>query len=70
MKNLRRIIAIFVVGGATAASVVGTLAQSSVPKADKVGSQSVRLGSEQHQRGAFFPAYYRTHRGGGLRGGK
>ena len=68
MKLLRGLLATAMIGG-SAAGATATYLHYGVPRVEEPQGISLRQESERKPGIGFFPAY-RSHRGGGLRGGK
>jgi hypothetical protein len=59
-----------VLAGGTLAAGAATLAKVGVAAAEEPQGVSLREESARHGRGFFYAYHSRSHRGGGLRGGK
>lgn len=64
-----KVLAGFLLAGGTGLAAVATMTNAGVPAAEEPQGVSLRQESVRARHGGFF-AGYRTHRGGGLRGGK
>lgn len=69
MKVSTLILGAVLIGGTVGAGAV-TAAKAGVPKAEEPQGISLRQESERSPRGFFYGYHMRSHRGGGLRGGK
>lgn len=68
MKTATALVASLLAGGTLLAGAA-TFAHLGMPRADQPTGVSLRQESQRARGVGFFPAY-RSHRGGGLRGGK
>ena len=68
MLKLKKYLLYTVLGGITGLALFASIIDAGVSRAEE--PEGVSLRQESARSAGFFHAYHRSHRGGGLRGGK